>query len=242
MNARRLFGITKRILRQLRHDHRTLALVVVAPCLLMTILKWIYSDNGPVFQRVSGSLLGIFPMLIMFLITSVATLRERTSGTLERLLISPLTKLEFIFGYAISFGLLALSQGVIVSTYATQVLNLSIARSQLLLIWIAVIDALVGMAIGLLVSSFAKTEFQALQFMPAILLPQLLISGLLVPREQMPPLLYEVSNFLPLSYAADATRKVLSSSDSIMRDSLILIAFILGLLAVGSLTLKRISK
>ncbi len=242
MNTRRLFGITKRILRQLRHDHRTLALVVLAPCLLMTILKLIYSDNGEIFQRVSGLLLGIFPMLIMFLITSVATLRERTSGTLERLLISPLTKLEFIFGYAISFGLLALLQGVIVSTYATQVLNVSIQRSHLLLIWIAVIDALVGMAIGLLVSSFAKTEFQAMQFMPAILLPQLLISGLLVPRDQMPRLLFEVSNFLPLSYAADATRKVLSGSDSIVQDSLILLAFILGLLALGSLTLKRTSK
>jgi ABC-2 type transport system permease protein len=242
MSATRFIGSIRRILTQLRHDPRTLALIVVSPCLLMTILRWIYSNNIQVFQQVAGSMLGVFPMLVMFLITSVATLRERTSGTLERLLISPLSKIEFILGYAVAFGITAFFQGLIVTTYAVDVLGLKVAESRLSLIWIAVMDALIGMSIGLLVSSFAQTEFQALQFMPAILLPQLLISGLLVPRETMPRLLHDLSNFLPLSYAVDATKKVLHNSGSVASDSWILIAFIVGILMAGSLTLKRSSR
>lgn len=242
MSALRFLGSVRRVLTQLRHDPRTLALIVIAPCLLMTILRWIYSNHIQVFQSVAGSMLGVFPMLVMFLITSVATLRERTSGTLERLLISPLSKVEFILGYAVAFGITAFIQGFLVTTYAVEVLDLQVAESRLSLIWIAVMDALIGMAIGLLVSSFAQTEFQALQFMPAFLLPQLLISGLLVPRETMPRVLHDLSNVLPLSYAVDATKKVLQNSGSVAQDSWILVAFIIGILMLGSLTLKRASR
>ncbi|HUW77905.1 MAG TPA: ABC transporter permease [Candidatus Nanopelagicaceae bacterium] len=242
MSLRRLFGNSKRVLIQLKHDPRSMALIILAPCFLMTILKWVYSSQPQTFQLVAGSMLGIFPMLVMFLITSVATLRERISGTLERLLISPLSKVEFILGYAIAFGFAAFIQSVIVSTYACGPLGLHVSSSRLSLIWVAILDALLGVCIGLLTSSFAQTEFQALQFMPAILLPQFLISGLLVPRATMPRVLLDISNFLPLSYAMDATQKVLMNAGSIARDSSLLLVFIIGILFLGSLTLKRTSK
>ena len=242
MNLKRLFSNALRILQQLKHDPRTIALLIVAPALLMTILKYVYTADDQVFQRVGVSLLGVFPMMVMFLITSVTTLRERTSGTLERLMVSPISKLEFVGGYAIAFGIASALQATIVSTYAIGPLGLRIHGSQLVLIWIAILDALLGLAIGLFVSSLAQTEFQAIQFLPVVLLPQLLLSGLLTPRNTMPRFFSDLSNVFPLSYAVDATKKVAMGQGSITNDSLICIGFIAVLLILGSLTLKRSSK
>lgn len=242
MNIGRIWATARRILSQLRHDRRTVALMILAPCLLMTILKYVYQGQPQVFQNVAGSLLGVFPMLVMFLITSVATLRERTTGTLERLLILPITKLEFILGYATAFGIAGLIQAVVVSTFAIGPLGLKIAGSQLMLILIAILDALLGLAIGLFVSSFAKTEFQAIQFLPAVLLPQLLLSGLLAPRESMPTLFRVISDFLPLTYAIDATRKVIQGYGSIVNDLLLIVLFLIVLLGAGAVTLRRKTK
>lgn len=242
MSIGRIWGTARRILSQLRHDPRTIALMILAPCLLMTILKYVYQSQPQVFQHVAGALLGIFPMLVMFLITSVGTLRERSSGTLERVLILPITKLELILGYAMAFGIAALIQAVVVSSVALGPLGLKIAGSQIMLIIVAIIDALLGMSIGIFVSSFAKTEFQAVQFLPAILFPQLLLSGLLAPRESMPSILHVISDYLPLTYAVDATQKVISGQGSVARDFLLLAVFLLALLGAGALTLKRQTK
>jgi ABC-2 type transport system permease protein len=238
----RIWATARRILSQLRHDPRTIALMILAPCLLMTILKYVYQNQPQVFQQVAGSLLGIFPMLVMFLITSVATLRERTNGTLERLLILPINKLEFILGYAKAFGIAGLIQAVVVTTFAIGPLGLKIAGSQWMLIVVAMLDALLGLAIGLFVSSFAKTEFQAVQFLPAVLLPQLLLCGLLTPRSNMPGILRLISNFLPLTYAIDATNKVMQGAGSVTNDLLFIGLFLVVLLAAGAVTLKRQTK
>lgn len=242
MNFRRIWATSRRILSQLRHDPRTIALMILAPCLLVTILKYVYQDQVQTFQQVAAALLGIFPMLVMFLITSVGTLRERTSGTLERLLILPITKFELILGYALAFGIAAFIQAVIVSTVALGPLGLKIAGSQLMLIVIAIVDALLGMALGLFVSSFAKTEFQAVQFLPAILFPQLLLSGLLAPRTSMSAFLRMISNVLPLTYAVDATEKVIRNQGSLTWDFCLLAIFLTGILAAGALTLRRKTK
>lgn len=242
MNLCRVIASAKRVLLQLKHDPRSIALIIIAPCLLMTIIKFVYWSEPQVFQRVAGALLGVFPMLVMFLITSVATLRERTSGTLERILISPVTKFEFITGYAIAFGIASAFQAIIVSSYAIGPLGLGLKGSQGALIGVAILDALLGLALGLFVSSFAKTEFQAIQFLPVILLPQLLLSGLLVPRDSMPRILSSASNFLPLSYAVDATKKVLMGEGSIKNDVVLIIIFLGILLGTGALTLRRTSK
>lgn len=239
MNLNRVIASSKRVLLQLKHDPRSIALILIAPCLLMTILKFVYWSEPQVFQRVSGALLGVFPMLVMFLITSVATLRERTSGTLERILISPVTKFEFIMGYAIAFGIASALQAIFVTTYAISPLELEIQGSQSALISIAILDALLGLALGLFISTFAKTEFQAIQFLPVILLPQLLLSGLLTPRNSMPRILEVLSNFLPLSYAVDATKKTLIGQGSINVDIFTIFLFLFLLLGAGSLTLRR---
>lgn len=230
-----------RVLRQIRHDPRTLALLLVVPCVLMGLLAWIY-DNTPIFDQIGAPLLALFPFLVMFLTTSIATLRERQSGTLERLLTLPLAKADLVGGYAVAFGALATVQALITSTFAIHVLGLDVAGSAWLLIVIAVVDCLLGTALGLFLSAFAATEFQALQFLPAFVLPQFLLCGLLVPRDELPDLLRWVSNALPLSYAVDAMRTITTDahgSTDVAADIAVVLAYTVALVAAGAATLRR---
>jgi ABC-2 type transport system permease protein len=241
MNLRCTFATARRVLAQLRHDRRTLALLIVVPCVLMALLAWIF-EGTQVFDAIGAPLLGIFPFVVMFLVTSVATLRERTSGTLERLLTMPIGKLDFLLGYALAFGALAVVQACVASGLALFALGLDVAGPAWLLVTIAVLDAILGMALGLFVSAFAATEFQAVQFLPAVVLPQFLLCGLLVPREEMNDFLHAVSSVLPLSYAVDAMRAVTTSATvqgETWRDLGIVAGAIVLALALGAATLRR---
>jgi ABC-2 type transport system permease protein len=231
MSARITLAVAGRVLTQVRRDHRTLAMLMVVPCALITLLWWMFADlPGDLFDRFGPGLLAMFPFIVMFLVTSVTTLRERSSGTLERLLTMPLGKLDFLLGYAIAFGLLAAVQS-----------TLAVAVPVWLLGVVAVADAVLGTALGLLVSAFATTEFQAVQFMPAFVLPQILLCGLFVPREAMPAVLEAISNVLPLSYAVDAMQELVGAADTsaVWRDVAVVAGFALGALALGAGTLRR---
>ncbi|KGN33929.1 antibiotic ABC transporter permease [Knoellia sinensis KCTC 19936] len=241
MNPRITLATTTRILRQLRADHRTIAMMLVVPCVLLGLLAWIF-DGTPVFDRIGAALLGVFPFVVMFIVTSVATLRERTSGTLERLLTTPLGKGDFMLGYALAFGIMAVLQALIATGFAIWVCGLDIAGPKWLLVVVAVCDALLGTALGLLVSGFAATEFQAVQFMPAFVLPQFLLCGLLVPRDALPSILSTLSDFMPLSYAVDAMRTIAAVPEpvgEVTTDIAVIVGAIVLSLALGSLTLRR---
>ena len=205
MNPRITFAVATRVLTQIRRDHRTAAMLLVLPCLLMTLLWWMFVDS-PVqfFDQLGPGLLALFPFIIMFLVTSVTTLRERSSGTLERLLAMPMGKLDFLLGYAIAFGVVAAIQSALAVALSVGLLGLDVQGPVWLLTVVAIADAVLGSALGLFVSAFATTEFQAVQFMPAFVVPQILLCGLFIPREQLPPVLEAISNVLPLSYATDA--------------------------------------
>lgn len=241
MSARLTLATTARVLRQVRADPRTLVMLLVVPCVLIGLLAWIYQGT-PVFDHIGGPLLGVFPFVVMFLITSVATLRERSSGTLERLLSTPLGKADFLAGYALAFGALAIVQAVVATGFAVWVCGLDVAGSSWLLILVAVVDAVLGAAIGLFVSAFARTEFQAVQFMPAFVLPQFLLCGLLVARSDLPRALHLVSDVLPLSYAVDAMVAVSSKAGAtgeVLTDVGIVAGFVVVAIVLGALTLRR---
>jgi len=236
----RTAATARRVLGQLRHDPRTLALLMVVPVVLMGLIAWIFPAHD--FDQYGPPLLGIFPLLVMFLVTSVATLRERTSGTLERLLTMPLAKADFIFGYAVAFGFLAIVQAVLVSGISFGLYGLQVQGHAVWVGLIAVVDALLGTALGLFVSAFAATEFQAVQFMPAILIPQLLLCGLLMPVDQLPTVLHWISYAMPMRYAVDATMVVMTSptvTSTYWTDLGIVAAFAVGFLALGAATLRR---
>jgi ABC-2 type transport system permease protein len=235
-------AIAARVLTQIRHDHRTLALMLVVPCALMTLLWWVYIDSEVLFARIGPQLLGIFGFIVMFLVTSITTLSERTSGTLERLFTLPTGKLDFLLGYALAFGAVALVQGLLVAGLSVGVLGLDVEGGIGPLVLVAVLSGILGTALGLFVSAFARTEFQAVQFMPAFVLPQLLVCGLLIPRDDLPTFLEWVSYVTPLSYAVDATSQVATYPDwtsDLTWDVLALLAFIGGALLLGSATLRR---
>ena len=241
MNPRITLATAGRILSQLRHDHRTVALMLLVPCVLLGLLAWICADSPtPVYDSIGASLLGVFPFVIMFIVTSVSTLRERTGGTLERLMTTPLGKGDLMVGYAIAFGVVAIVQSIIATAFAIYVCGLDISGPVWILTAIALLDALLGTALGLLASGFARTEFQAVQFMPAFVLPQFLLCGLLVARDQMPSVLSTISDWLPLSYAVDAMKEVtVNASPEVTKDFLVMVAWIIVSLVLGSLTLRR---
>ncbi|NHC14865.1 ABC transporter permease [Motilibacter deserti] len=242
MSTRPALATTARVLAQLRRDPRTLALLLLVPCVLLSLLAWIYDGQPQLFDRVGASLLGIFPFVSMFLVTSVATLRERTSGTLERLLTMPLSKLDLILGYALAFGLVAVVQAVLATALALGPLGLDVLGPWWALLIVAVLDALLGVALGLLVSAFAASEFQAVQFLPAVVLPQVLLCGLLAPRESMAAALEALSDVLPLTYAVDAMQRVTASGDvtgGLVRDLAVVAACVVAALGLGAATLRR---
>jgi len=231
-----------RVGTQLRRDPRTIALIVVVPCVLETLLKEMFSGQPQVFQHIGAPLLGLFPFVSMFVVTSVTMLRERTSGTLERLMTMPLRKVDVLAGYGGSFALVAVVQATVVSLLAFGLLGLDVAGSPWAVAALAVANAVLGMALGLFVSAFATTEFQAVQFMPAFVLPQFLLCGLFVAREDMAEWLRVISALLPLTYAYDALAKVAAGGPYGTRfvvDVAVVLGSIVVALALGAATLRR---
>lgn len=236
------FSTTGRILRQLRHDRRTVALLVLVPSLLLVLLYFMYDNAGPTFDRIALVMLGVFPFVIMFLVTSIAMLRERTTGTLERLLTTPLGKLDLLFGYGLAFGLAAAVQASVAVGAAFWLLGLDTAGSVGLVVVIAVVNAVLGVALGLFCSAFARTEFQAVQFLPVVVVPQLLLCGLFVPREQMAGWLQAASDVMPLSYAVNALAQVGIHTDAtatMWRDLTIVAGAAVIALVLAAATLRR---
>ncbi|MBV7669431.1 ABC transporter permease [Streptomyces halstedii] len=238
----RTLATAARVLRQLRHDPRTVALLLIVPALMITLLRYVFDGSPDTFDTIGASLLGIFPLITMFLVTSIATLRERTSGTLERLLAMPLGKGDLIAGYALAFGTVAVLQSLLATGLSVWVLGLDVVGSPWLLLLVALLDALLGTALGLFVSAFAASEFQAVQFMPAVIFPQLLLCGLFTPRDRMHPVLEAVSDVLPMSYAVDGMNQVLTRTEvtaDFYRDVLVVAGSALLVLFLGAATLRR---
>jgi ABC-2 type transport system permease protein len=244
MSLRRTLAVALRVLTQVRRDRRTLVMLMLLPCLLMTLLWWMFRDTGgpvPVFDSIGPALLAIFPFIVMFLVTSVTTLRERSSGTLERLLAMPLAKPDFLFGYGLAFGLLAAVQSALAVGVSVWFLGLDTKGPAGWLLVVAIADAVLGTALGLFVSAFANTEFQAVQFMPAIVVPQILLCGLFVARDDLPDVLRVISDVLPLSYAVDAMQHLTeeATTGAVWGDLAIVVGYAVAGLGLGAATLRR---
>jgi ABC-2 type transport system permease protein len=235
-------AVARRVLLQLRRDHRSVALLLLVPCVLLVLLWWMFNGDSATFNTLGPPLLAMFPFIVMFLVTSVTTLRERSSGTLERLLSMPMAKLDLLLGYALAFGVAALVQALLAVGLTVGILGLDVAGPLWALAVIAVADAVLGTTLGLFVSAFAETEFQAVQFMPAIVFPQILLCGLFVPRAALPDVLHGVSDVLPLSYAVDSMQSLQGSvglSADFWRDLVVIAAFVAAAVALGAATLRR---
>jgi ABC-2 type transport system permease protein len=241
LSPRVTWATAVRVLGQLRRDPRTIVLMLVVPSILLTLFKYVFYGQEETFDRVGGPLVGLFPFIVMFLITSITMLRERTTGTLERLMTLPLSKLDLLAGYGIAFALVAAAQALVTSAVAFGLLGLDVAGSIAVVVVLAVCNALLGVALGLLASAFAQSEFQAVQFMPAFVLPQILLCGLLVPRDLMHEVLEGISVFLPLTWAYDGLARAVAGGDSalIARDVAVVLGVTVLALSLGAATLRR---
>lgn len=244
MSGRRTFAVVVRVLRQLRHDHRTLALVILVPPLLLWLVKAIFTDFELIFERTSAMMLGLFPFTLIFVVTSIVTLRERTQGTLERLMASPISRGDLMAGYGIAFLLVAAVQTVISVVVGIWLLDIPHAGPLWLAVVFVLLLALFGIALGLFLSAFARTEFQAIQFLPAFVLPQIMLAGLLVPIDQMPKLLEYVARILPLTYAFEGLNGNMHDGMGFADGHMWLYVIVcivspVILLVAGSLTLRR---
>ena len=236
----RALAITGRVLKQISNDHRTVALMVAVPSLLVGLFSWMLNSQKQ-FDVIGPRLIGLFPFTVMFLLASITTLKERQSGTLERFFTMPMKRGEFIVGYAVAFGLMAVIQGSVTLWFAVTICNLSVDDNLWLLLFAAVSNAILGMSLGLLASAFARSEFQVIQFMPAFIFPQIILGGLFIPVAQMPDLLQTISEWLPLTHALRALSDIAekASQSDIEREIWVVLSVSVGSLILGSLTLRK---
>jgi ABC-2 type transport system permease protein len=242
MNGRARRATASRVLTQLRHDPRTIALLVVVPSGLLALLRYVLDGRPLTFNMVAPPLVGIFPLISMFLVTSITMLRERRSGTLERLMTMPLARFDVLAGYGEAFALVAIVQALVVGAIAFGPLGVKAPHGVMLVLALAVLNALLGTTLGLFLSAFATTEFQAVQFLPAFVFPQLLLCGLLVPRDQMAWPLRAAARVLPMTYAYDALARAAAHAPltrALTLDVVILAALMAASLALGAATLQR---
>lgn len=235
---------TTRILRQLAADHRSIAMILVVPTLVIVLMYFMFQNapDASSFNQACLILLGLLPLVVMFLITSISMQRERVSGTLERILTTPLRRGDLLAAYGTAFSLAAAAQAVIACLTAFWLLGFETSGAAVWVFLIAITSAILGVGLGLLCSAFARTEFQAVQFMPVVVIPQLLLCGIIVPRALMPEWLQWISNGLPASYALEALREVGAHPEltsTAARDIVIVVAFAVAALGLAAVTLRR---
>jgi len=242
VSARRTRATALRVLRQLRHDPRTVTLLLAVPCVLQILIHALFDSRPAVFQSLGVPLLGLFPFVAMFIVTSITMLRERVSGTLERLMTTPLGRGDLLVGYALAFAVVAAVQVTLVSVLSFGLLGLDSGHRAVFVVALAIANAVLGMSLGLFASAFARTEFQAVQFMPAFILPQILLCGLIVPRDEMAEWLRVVSAVMPLTYAYDALAQLASPAALSARfwaDVAVVAGVTVLALGLGAATLRR---
>lgn len=233
--------IAARIIQQLIRDHRTIALIVVVPLVVMTLIGLSFPEDG-VLDYAAPALLATLALFFSFLLTGISFLRERSQGTMERLMASPVSRLDIVVGYLFGFFIFALTQTLIVLLFTIYVLDVRYAGDlwQIFVFQVVIITGAVNL--GIFISAFARNEFQMVQFIPLIIVPQVFLAGLLWPVAQMPDYLQWLSKFLPLTYAVEGLRDIMLGGKSlpdVLFELLVLVGFAIVTSVLAAITLRR---
>ncbi|MFD0697246.1 ABC transporter permease [Paenibacillus sp. GCM10027628] len=199
------------------------------------------SADMAAFDNFGPVLIGFFVFFFVFLLSGVSFLRERTGGTLERLLATPLRRWEIVIGYILGFGIFTLLQATLIAWFATSVLGLMLVGSFWYVLLITVLLALAALSLGTLISAFANNEFQMIQFIPLIIVPQVFFSGLFS-LDTMSVYLRWIGVIMPLKYGAEALRNIMirgAGWDRIWLDVLVLAAFTLCFMILNIVALRK---
>jgi len=242
MSPGRTLAIAERIIRQIVKDRRSAALIIVAPLIVMSLVGFSLIDQKPVLNRVAPGLLGTFVMFFTFLLTGVSFLRERAQGTLERLMTTTVARGDILVGYLLGFLLFATIQAAVILTFTIVALQIEYQGNIIEIVAVLLLLVVVAVNLGIFVSTFANNEFQVVQFIPIVLLPQIFLSGVIIPTDQMPSVMEAISVVLPLTYAVEGLREIMVMDQSladVWADLVILAGFGLGLLIAALATLRR---
>lgn len=234
--------IAGRIMRQIVRDRRTLALIMIVPIVVMTIIWLSFPAQKSLLNNVAPALLATLALFFGFLLTGISFLRERSQGTLERLMASPVSRLDIVLGYLLGFFVFALTQTLIIVLFTIYALNIDYKGELWQIFVFQVIVLISSINLGILISAFARNEFQMVQFIPLIILPQVFLCGLLWPVEQMSNYLQWIAKFLPLTYAVDGLREIMLNGKGLLDvgfDLGILAAFAVGISVITAFSLRR---
>lgn len=235
------FTIATRIMHQLIRDRRTVAMIVVVPVLVMTLIGLSFPESN-VLDYIAPALLATLVLFFSFLLTGISFLRERSQGTMERLMASPVSRLDIVVGYLFGFFVFALTQTLIIVLFTIYVLDVNYYGDlwQIFVFQIVVITGAVNL--GIFISTFARNEFQMVQFIPLIIIPQIFLSGVIWPVDQMPDYLQWLSVILPLKYAVDGLRAIMLAGQSLLDvgfELSVLIGFAVVMSILAATTLRR---
>ena len=235
------FTVARRVMLQVARDRRTIALILIAPLVIATVAGFSIPDKSVL----DGAAPGILATLILFfgfLITGISFLRERTQGTLERMMVSPMSRMDIVAGDLLGLLLFALIQTLIMFFYMVYVLDINYRGDLWQILVFQVLMGINAVCMGTFFSAFARNEFQMIQFIPLIIVPQIFLSGLFIPVRQLPVVLEWISKFLPLTYGVEGIKALMQQGQSLLDiggDIGILVAFAAGFLVLASLTLRR---
>jgi ABC-2 type transport system permease protein len=235
------FTIARRTILQLSRDRRTLVLILVVPLVISSLVGF----SLPSKDALNLTLPAILAMLILFfgfLLSGIAFLRERSQGTRERLMASPVSRTEILIGYLLGFLLFAMVQTLILFFYAVYVLKAEFRGELWQIIVFQILIGTLAVCLGIFISAFARNEFQMIQFIPLVIVPQVFVCGLLFPVSQMPELLQWLAKFLPLTYAVDGIRALMLEGKGLLdigKEVGVIAGYAVGLMILAALSLRR---
>jgi ABC-2 type transport system permease protein len=239
--TRSTFTIASRIIIQMVRDRRTIGLLVIAPLVIASIVGVSIPDKR-MLDYTAPAILAVLILFFGFILTGISVLRERSQGTMERLMASPAARMDIVGGYLLGFLLFAILQTLIIFFYMVYVIKVNYQGDLWQILIFQVIIGVGAVCLGTFFSIFARNEFQMMQFIPLIILPQMFLCGLLWPVEEMPNYLQWIANFLPLTYGIEGIRALMLQGQSLLeigKDIGILAAYAVGLLVLAALTLRR---
>jgi ABC-2 type transport system permease protein len=233
--------IARRTITQLIRDRRTIGMVLVVP-LVVASLVGVSIPSKNILDTILPALLAALVLFFGFLLSGISFLRERSQGTMERLMASPASRLDIVGGYLLGFLLFAMVQTLILFFYSVYVLNVSFLGDLWQIIIFQIIIGILSVSLGIFTSVFARNEFQMVQFIPLIILPQMFLCGLLWPVSQMPDYLQWIARLLPMTYAVDGIRAMMLQGQNLLdigKEVGVLCGYAVGLLILASLTIRR---
>ncbi len=242
MSANNIFAISSRLIRQLIRDRRTIALIVFVPIVVMSLISYALPRSGNTLDRFAPALIVTMVLFFTFLLTGISFLRERSQGTMERMMASPVSRLDMVLGYILGFFAFALTQALIILLFTIYALNINYSGDLWQIFVFLILIIVMAVCLGIFASAFAKNELQMVQFIPLIIVPQIFLCGVVLPIDQMNEVLQWIGKCLPLKYGVDGMREIMLYGKSLLNlgfDIGILAAFVIVMSILAAVGLRR---